>query len=258
MDYNYHTHTYRCGHASGTEEEYIQRAIEGGIRDMGFSDHMPWRFPDGYEAGFRVPTALAEDYVKCITALGEKYREKITLHVGFEMEYYPTLFAQMKQKAVEYGAEYLILGEHFTEPEHPEPPFYAAHEIKDPKTLYAYVDRVCEAMRTGVFSYVAHPDILRFVGDEALYLEQMRKICQTSLETDVPLEINCLGIRDGRFYPHEAFWQMAGEVQCPVVIGFDAHDARSAFDGDSLMKAEAMIRFYNLHALSRPRLRPLK
>ena len=38
---NYHTYTARCGHASGREEEYILRAIEGGIKILGFSDHIP-------------------------------------------------------------------------------------------------------------------------------------------------------------------------------------------------------------------------
>ena len=50
MDYNYHAHTTRCSHATGTEESYIEKAIEGGIRYMGFSDHMPMRFPDGHES----------------------------------------------------------------------------------------------------------------------------------------------------------------------------------------------------------------
>ena len=32
MNYNYHTRTYLCRHASGTPEEYVQRAIENGIK----------------------------------------------------------------------------------------------------------------------------------------------------------------------------------------------------------------------------------
>lgn len=32
---NYHTHTYRCGHANGNEEEMIQAAINMGIEDLG-------------------------------------------------------------------------------------------------------------------------------------------------------------------------------------------------------------------------------
>ena len=35
MNYNYHTHTFRCNHANGTPEEYIQRAIENGINYIG-------------------------------------------------------------------------------------------------------------------------------------------------------------------------------------------------------------------------------
>ena len=62
MDYNFHVHTWRCSHATGTEEEYILRAIENGVRYMGFSDHVPFRCADGYEAtGTRIPTEQARD-----------------------------------------------------------------------------------------------------------------------------------------------------------------------------------------------------
>ena len=43
---NYHTHTYRCQHAGGTEREYIEKAIEVGIKKLGFSDHVPCPFKD--------------------------------------------------------------------------------------------------------------------------------------------------------------------------------------------------------------------
>ena len=39
---NYHTHTTRCGHAEGTEEEYILTALRCGFKVLGFSDHAPW------------------------------------------------------------------------------------------------------------------------------------------------------------------------------------------------------------------------
>ena len=48
---NYHTHTSRCGHAGGTDEEYVLAAIEAGWQVLGFSDHMPWP----YESGFTSP-----------------------------------------------------------------------------------------------------------------------------------------------------------------------------------------------------------
>ena len=47
MDYNYHTHTYLCSHATGEIEDYIKTAIENGIKYMGFSEHFPIRFENG-------------------------------------------------------------------------------------------------------------------------------------------------------------------------------------------------------------------
>ena len=40
--YNYHTHTYRCGHASdSSDQEYVDAARNAGISTLGFSDHIP-------------------------------------------------------------------------------------------------------------------------------------------------------------------------------------------------------------------------
>ena len=33
---NYHTHTPRCNHAVGSEEEYVQQALKAGIKILGF------------------------------------------------------------------------------------------------------------------------------------------------------------------------------------------------------------------------------
>ena len=41
---NYHTHTTRCMHAIGSEEEYILAAISAAYTELGFSDHTPWHY----------------------------------------------------------------------------------------------------------------------------------------------------------------------------------------------------------------------
>lgn len=258
MNYNYHTHTARCGHASGKEEEYILRAIEGGITHMGFSDHLPFRFPDGSQSHYRIPMEQAKDYMDTLCALREKYKEQIHLHIGFEMEYYPTFFPAMLETARTLGAEYLLLGQHFTGDEHPyQNNFYVANPTDDPALLDEYVTNVLTAMDTGLFTYVAHPDIMHFTGDSALYQRQMRRICAAAREKNIPLEINLLGIRDGRHYPREEFWRFAGEVGAPVTFGFDAHDPLSAYDGASLPIATALVEKYSLNYIGEPTLIPL-
>ncbi len=253
LDYNYHTHTYRCGHATGTEEEYIKRAISCGVKFMGFADHVPLKFSNGYESGFRVPMAKASEYVSTISALREKYKDKIDIKIGFEMEYYPDLFEKMLKDVISFGAEYLILGVHFADAEYPDAVPHSAEPSDSEEKLKTYVNRAVEGMKTGVFTYLAHPDMLNFTGDSSVYREEMRKICVASRESGIPLEINCLGIRDNRHYPNMTFWEIAGEEQCPVTFGFDAHDVLNAYDAESVPKAKEMVKKYNLNYIGRPK-----
>ena len=93
---NYHTHTFRCGHASGTEEEYIERAIENGIKIMGFSDHVPFLFPNNHQTSWKVQVKDAQDYIDTLTALREKYKDKISIKLGLECEYFPKYIPWLK------------------------------------------------------------------------------------------------------------------------------------------------------------------
>lgn len=257
MTYNYHTHTARCGHATGTEEEYIQRAISCGVRHMGFSDHVPFLFPDGAESYYRIPMAQAQDYISTLRALREKYRGQIELHIGFEMEYYPSFFPAMLDTARSLGAEYLLLGQHFAGDERPNG-FYVANPTDDASLLEEYVANVLVAMDTGLFSYVAHPDLFRFTGDLPEYNRQMRRICVAAREKNIPLEINLLGMRANRHYPREDFWRLAGEEGAPVTFGFDAHDPQSAYDEVSFSAAVALVKKYGLNYIGEPALIPLQ
>ena len=112
---NYHTHTVRCGHAKGTDREYVETAIAQGLKTLGFSEHVPMPFPDGHESRFRVPIAKLDDYVKSVLTLREEYRNDIEIHLGFEAEYYPDLFPEMKKLLSPYPVEYLLLGQHFND-----------------------------------------------------------------------------------------------------------------------------------------------
>lgn len=251
MNYNYHAHTFRCNHATGTPEEYILRAIKNGVKYMGFSDHFPYICRDGYEARYRVPMAQKEEYFSELYSLREKYADKIELLIGFEFEYYPDLFDIMLENAVSYGAEYLVLGQHFIGEEHPNG-VYSLNPNDNSEHLRIYVDNVVAGIKSGVFSFVAHPDLFNYTGDRAIYDGEMRRICQASLENNVPLEINFLGIRGGRSYPNEAFWSLAGEIGSPVTFGFDSHDTLSAFDAGSLGFAENIVKKYDLNYIGRP------
>ncbi|MBR5507149.1 MAG: histidinol-phosphatase [Clostridia bacterium] len=251
MTYNYHTHTYRCHHATGTVEEYIKMAVDNGITHMGFSDHFPYICTDGTEGEARVRVAEAYDYVSEIDELRQKYKNKIDIKIGFEMEYFPDFFDEMLKNAVEYGAEYLILGEHYIEEESPNG-IHAFEETDDEVFLSRYTDCVISAIRSGYFTYVAHPDGIRFIGDDSVFEKYARKICKASRECNIPLELNFLGIRDNRHYPNMVFWKIVGEEKSPVVFGFDAHSVKSAYNGKSLPRANEIVETYGLNYIGKP------
>ena len=252
MNYNYHTHTKRCGHATGEVEEYILRAIEGGIKYMGFSDHVPLKFNDGSEGRHRIPFDDAVSYMDEIRELAEKYKDTVEIKAGFEAEYYPEYFDAMLENVRKWNADYLILGAHYIMPENDPAVRHSCLATDSTDALEQYVELVIAAMNTGVFTYVAHPDVFNFSGDDEVYIREMRKICVESKRLDIPLEINFLGIREERTYPRDLFWKIAGEEQSPVTFGFDAHDIKSAYDSESYDKAMKMTERYKLNYIGCP------
>ena len=71
---NYHTHTWRCKHASGTEREYVESAIRGGLKILGFSDHTPMPYDGDYVSPVKMTMDQLEDYVNTILQLKEEYK----------------------------------------------------------------------------------------------------------------------------------------------------------------------------------------
>ena len=90
MLHNYHTHTTRCNHANNSEREYIEIAIQKGMKTLGFSDHAPYLFPfKDYYSSFRMRVDELEEYADTIRSLAKEYEKDIRILCGFELEYYP-------------------------------------------------------------------------------------------------------------------------------------------------------------------------
>ena len=73
---------------------------------------------------------------------------------------------------------------------------------------------------------MAHPDLINYMGPDDVYCRHMRRIVETAVDMDLPLEINLYGFADGRWYPSDRFIKMAAEYHPRFVIGCDAHAPR--------------------------------
>lgn len=244
---NYHTHTTRCKHAFGTEREYIEAAIEMGLKKIGFSDHVPCPFKDGFVSGIRMEMEQAREYVETIRSLQKEYADRITIYVGFETEYIPEFYPEQIEMFRKLGCDYMIMGQHFLTTEKIGP--YAGSPTTDEEFLRAYVEYVIEGMRTGDFCYLAHPDIINYQGDEAIYEREITRLCKALKILSIPLEINLLGISENKHYPADRFWKIAGEVGNDVIFGIDAHWPKQLYDVESYKKGIALVEKYNLRLL---------
>ena len=268
---NYHTHTYRCQHAYGSEREYIEAAIRMGIAELGFSDHVPCPFKDGYVSGIRMTMEQAPEYVYAIRKLGKEYASDIKLYVGFEAEYIPEFFKEQKAMFDRLDCDYMIMGQHFMKSEQTGP--YTGTPTDDESRIREYVDTVIEGMKTGMYSYLAHPDLINYQGLDSVYEWEMQKFGlgysdqysddlykylrskgyddEILKELDIPLEINMLGISAGKHYPTDRFWCIPHDIGNKVILGLDAHTVDNICDVESYEKALDIVRKYDLNLIDR-------
>lgn len=223
---NFHTHTTRCKHAYGEDRAYVEKAIEAGFEVLGFSDHVPWPF-EGYVSPIRMQMKDVEGYVDSVLALKEEYKSDIDIYLGFESEYFAEMFSELMEQLQQYPIDYMILGQHYLDNE-----VYRRYVGRDADeaTLISYVKQVIEGIRTGYFSYVAHPDLVSYQGYPAVYSQYMKQLCLEAKKLEIPLEINVNGYREKIQYPNETFIQLAAETGNTFIIGVDAHDPSQLLD----------------------------
>lgn len=238
---NYHTHTYRCQHADGCDEEYVKKAITEGLDILGFSDHGPYyAVPD---SSYKMKYSEIPEYFASVLSLREKYADKIEIPLGFEIEYYKDDFLDTLRAYREYPPEYLILGQHFVGrcESRGELGVRSPSPTDDEAILRKYADEIIAGMETENFSILAHPDIINFVGSPKVYEREMRRVIRAARETGTYIEYNLLGMSEKRSYPTELFWTLAADEKMEAVIGCDAHSPSRVADAIELSKANGYL-----------------
>ena len=169
--------------------------------------------------------------------------------MGFEAEYLPYLFDEQLQMCEDLGVEYLILGQHFLNGACEGKA--AVMKTTEELALRTYLNNVLEGLSTGKYTYLCHPDLINYQGDDRIYYEAMRYLCEETKSMDIPLEINLLGAGDGRNYPSDRFFAIAGEVGNDVIIGIDAHEPESIGNQKAYLRGMEYVNKYGLHLLKK-------
>lgn len=251
QDFCYHTHTRRCAHAEDVEDEkYVEEAINGGIKRLAFTDHMPTPTPDYIKTTRKVRMYMKEvkSYLDSIEYLKEKYKGQIDIESGFEFEYSEDLDEHlMYLKSI---TDKMILGQHFVVDREGNKHVFRDGIATD-EMLDLYAEAIITAIDKGLPDIIAHPD--RFMISRQSFGEKeeqiSRLICRKAIESGIPLEIN-MGepldnlkgtnmsadeLRSKVAYPAKEFWEIVldeskkavkdGKDPIKVIYGKDAHSS---------------------------------
>jgi histidinol-phosphatase (PHP family) len=251
MDANYHTHTYRCGHARGSDEQFVRAAIDGGFSILGFSDHVP--YIGIHKPSDRMDFEQIDEYLGSIAALKAKYADQIEIKVAFEIEFFPELLDYYK--SLREKVDYLICGQHNIYNLDDDLDSYANdHDVK------AYADHVVMAVESGVIDYLAHPDYFmlgRRHWSKAC-AEAAHRISAACAKAKTPMELNLNGIRYGHLnfkdgkayvYPYRSFWEIVAQYDTICVYGYDAHHPTTLLEHNRLDTINEIIKGIPLHII---------
>jgi histidinol-phosphatase (PHP family) len=253
---DYHIHTKRCKHACGVDREYVETAVRQGLKEMGFSDHIP-RFYESANQGAKITERgmswrELEEYIHSVEALRGQYPE-LTIKLGLEVDFVPGWERRVETMLRQYPWDYLIGSVHFL----PEWSYgYLPYEKdRDPAEVYPkYFEQVARAAESGLFDILGHIDLPKR-GFSALPPAEMTDLYQQLAgrlgKTKAVVELNTYGLRCLKqgsigIYPDEELARLCYRQGVQFTLGSDAHrpeDVGASFaEACELMKRVGIAR----------------
>jgi histidinol-phosphatase (PHP family) len=232
QNFNYHTHTYRCGHADDNmmDEDFVKELINKGFKKIAFTDHAPNKDGIDDRRYMRMKYSEKDEYLNSIKSLKEKYKDVIKIETGFEVEYLPGQEKNLFELKNE--TDKLVLGQHYIyAKDNKTLKIFRHHDFSD-EDLIRYANYIDMAMEKGIPDIIVHPDL--YMLSRVTFGETESKvahiICKSAEKHNIPLEINLteaflflIGRKRKINYPSKEFWQIASNYNIKVLYGIDAH-----------------------------------
>lgn len=247
MKFDLHTHHDRCGHASGTIEDYIRAALDSGLTAIGISDHSPYfaKEEDQPQPGIAMAKSEFHRYVGEVLKLKEKYAGKIEVLLGVESDFFPEDIAHYRAAYEPHPFDYIIGSVHQTRGisifnRNRWKKLSESERLEDKKDYYRLIRDSAEA---GLFQVLGHIDAMKgyypafsdIRGAEA----EIDAVFQAVADRDIALEINTSGsTKDcGGWYPSDELLERALHFGTDVTFGSDAHVPHRVGDEWELVRA---------------------
>lgn len=223
---DYHVHTSLCKHASGEMEEYVLAAIEKGLPEICFTDHIP--LPNGEDPEHRMQKEEMETYLENIAILNRKYRE-ISVLAGIEADYVDGYETYLKEYFAGYHFDMIIMSIHFIKHWQNEQWVFNFEysETTIQSQYHDYFQAMIKGIETGLFDVVGHLDLIKRPGFPVLDTnhDDVEKVLDAVKKNNMCIELNTSGLRKpiSEIYPTQEIIKMAIKKEIPFTMASDAH-----------------------------------
>jgi histidinol-phosphatase (PHP family) len=243
---NYHTHSFFCD-GEGELEDYVLEALEKGFDALGFSSHAPIpNFKSYVMDESRLPA-----YCEQIRNLKVKYRDKIQIYLGLEIDYIPAVVGPGSAQFACLGLDYTIGSIHFIK----DPRDGQYWELDESAAGFAKItEEIFKGRMEDFISYyylilrqmlrlhnpdiIGHLDLVQkfnshnefFSENEKWYQDEVRQTLQVIAAAGSILEINTGGIARGYVKsPYPSAWIIAEarKLGIPIILSSDAHTPKA-------------------------------
>ena len=216
-----HNHTPLCNHADGTPDEFIKKAVEKGIKIYGFADHAPMEFDYEYRMGFDDMDRYEEEIKK----LKEKYKGKIEILLGYEVDFTPVVDKRVLERKVDYfiGSVHFLDNWGFDNPE-----FIKEWDKRDVDDVYReYFSKIEKMANSKLFDIAGHIDLVKVFGHKPKTdIKDLAKDALKAIKkSGMAIEINTAGLRKPvkELYPSNELLEMILNEGIDITFSSDAH-----------------------------------
>ncbi len=228
-----HTHTFRCGHALGHEEEYVEKAVALGLAAVAITDHIPfyWLPPQAHDPTLAMASEELPSYVESVLALKEKYRGTVEVLLGIEADYVEGHEEKLADLLERYPFDVVLGSVHWLDGLWVDAPsslrLYQQGADQVEAIWEKYWQKLEKAIRTGLFDIMAHLDLPKKFGffPEKPFTDLESRVLEALAVTGTAVEVSTAGRRKpvGEDYPSPALLHRLVAAGVPFVLSSDAH-----------------------------------
>jgi histidinol-phosphatase (PHP family) len=229
MIVDYHMHTKASPDGRGEFADFIKKAVEKGIDEIGFSEHLldrPAR-----------PTDFMDVYVQKF--MEAKENSDIPIRLGAEVDFFPDETERIRKFLCKYPFDYVIgsvhaLGSWIIDSSSQIQEYLKRDTLKVYEEYFETVRMLCKSR---LFDTLGHADLIKIFGfkPDCSITGILEETAEAIAENNMCVEINTSGLerKCAEIYPSEQFLRMLKERDVPITLGSDAHrpeDVGRSFD----------------------------